>query len=406
MSARNRNFGTAMRERERRIAGLLDDPYDTTAGTAISDTAGNAFWGSLRELKDRAAKAGMGFRADLSGLGRDDMGDPSRAGLYGGLNPIERESAKNRAIMREGDADVAAAKAERFAQDAMVDARRDQLVGDVKSAELERGVNEAFADPRASRQQVLERLPPALRPQFQAQWAKQDAERLTAEAAATKARRDDSPLVAVMGRDGRSILVPRQMAVGQQPASSREQGRAVSSKDAGDIADINTSLAELGRVRGAVKDPGTLTKIQSWMPTFVSEMTGGWTDDANEQNAVISRVRQVIGKAMEGGVLRKEDEIKYRSILPVLGDSKAVLESKIDGVRSMLLGKMNDQLNALQDAGYEVGNFRARGPNNQTGAEPPADPRFSTIREGAKKSIPGIEGGLAEYRNGRWVRVQ
>lgn len=51
--------------------------------------------------------------------------------------------------------------------------------------------------------------------------------------------------------------------------------------------------------------------------------------DARSLQAEIDRVRQVIGKALEGGVLRKEDEEKYKKILPQITDSKDVALNKL-----------------------------------------------------------------------------
>lgn len=45
--------------------------------------------------------------------------------------------------------------------------------------------------------------------------------------------------------------------------------------------------------------------------------------------AEIDRVRQVVGKALEGGVLRKEDEEKYKKILPTMNDTKEVALNKL-----------------------------------------------------------------------------
>jgi len=93
MSARTTNFGISQRERARRVAGLLDDPYDVTGVSAISDPAGNAFYGSLRELGQRAADNGMSFRADIGSIGRlglpteggGRLTDTDRAGIAGNI---------------------------------------------------------------------------------------------------------------------------------------------------------------------------------------------------------------------------------------------------------------------------------------------------------------------------------
>ncbi len=56
--------------------------------------------------------------------------------------------------------------------------------------------------------------------------------------------------------------------------------------------------------------------------------------------ADIARVKQVIGKALEGGVLRKEDEAKYAKILPTLNDTDAVAQSKINAIAEDLQRKL------------------------------------------------------------------
>ena len=51
---------------------------------------------------------------------------------------------------------------------------------------------------------------------------------------------------------------------------------------------------------------------------------------------VSPQVRQRIGKALEGGVLRKEDEEKYKKILPTITDDRGTSDSKIRGLRGAL----------------------------------------------------------------------
>ena len=49
-------------------------------------------------------------------------------------------------------------------------------------------------------------------------------------------------------------------------------------------------------------------------------------DKALKMEAQFAFVRQWVGKAMEGGVLRKEDEIKYRTMLGQLKDPANIVE--------------------------------------------------------------------------------
>lgn len=179
---------------------------------------------------------------------------------------------------------------------------------------------------------------------------------------APKAPAAPEPLVAIM-KDGKPTLVPRSEAVNQTPASNREQGRPVVSGDANRIADFNTSLDDvdvLDAVVSAAGDTGTLAKIQASAPNWVTEITGGWGAEAKSRQAVIDRVKQVIGKALEGGVLRKEDEYKYEKILPTLGDVQSVVLSKMKDLAAAITQRRETLVDALEDAGYDVEGFRKR----------------------------------------------
>jgi hypothetical protein len=175
------------------------------------------------------------------------------------------------------------------------------------------------------------------------------------------------PLVAIMGPDGRPVLVPRSQAVGKQPASSREQGRAVTSGDAGRIADFDTSLDDLAELRTAIPagSTGTIAKVGTMLPNPITEFFG-WTGP-KEKQAVIDRVKQVIGKALEGGVLRKEDEVKYEKILPTIYDNQAVAKSKLDGLERAITQRRLTLLDSLDDAGYDVGQYHSRTTSGPSG---------------------------------------
>lgn len=170
---------------------------------------------------------------------------------------------------------------------------------------------------------------------------------------------ENEPLVAIMGPDGNPVLVPRSKAVGQRPASNREQGRAVTSGDAGRIAEIDNSLDDIKRLGAAIAsagNTGTIAAVGASMPNWVTNMTG-WGTDAKKKQALIDRVKQVIGKALEGGVLRKEDELKYEKILPTIGDPNDVVTSKLSGLDTAIRGKRERAIESLTDAGYDASRF-------------------------------------------------
>ncbi|HEX6038864.1 hypothetical protein, partial [Longimicrobium sp.] len=96
--------------------------------------------------------------------------------------------------------------------------------------------------------------------------------------------------------------------------------------------------------------------------------------DAKQKQATIDRVKQVIGKALEEGVLRKEDEEKYKKILPTIGDPPDVAKAKMDGLWDAIQRRRQTQLDALSDAGYDTARFRERAPRERTAPTSPGQP--------------------------------
>jgi len=146
------------------------------------------------------------------------------------------------------------------------------------------------------------------------------------------------------------------------PAPSTPQTRPVTSGDAGRIADLDTSRDDLAILSTAITQAGatgTAAKVGASMPAWVTDVTG-WGTSAKQKQALIDRVKQVIGKALEGGVLRKEDEVKYEKILPTIADPPAIVISKLKGLDAALLARRQTQLDALADAGYDTSRFQAR----------------------------------------------
>lgn len=150
---------------------------------------------------------------------------------------------------------------------------------------------------------------------------------------------------------------------GWRSGNTREQGRPVTSMDAGKIADLDTGVQLLDQLAPKLAEPGATgieAQIGAAVPNAITQWTG-WGADAKSRQATIDQVKQIIGKALEGGVLRKEDEVKYEKILPTIKDAPEVAKSKLEGLRVTLQQKRQNQLDNLQDAGYEVGRFVERG---------------------------------------------
>lgn len=85
---------------------------------------------------------------------------------------------------------------------------------------------------------------------------------------------------------------------------------------------------------------------------------------ANPYNTVAQTVdarmrtaSQAFGRFMEGGVLRKEDEEKYRQMFPQLADTPDVAKNKLKIVRRQLLQEYKSKRESLGKSGYDVGGF-------------------------------------------------
>ncbi len=63
---------------------------------------------------------------------------------------------------------------------------------------------------------------------------------------------------------------------------------------------------------------------------------------------------QSFGRYMEGGVLRKEDEEKYRKMFPNLSDTPDVATNKLAVVQRLLAARQKSDINALRDQGFDV----------------------------------------------------
>lgn len=108
---------------------------------------------------------------------------------------------------------------------------------------------------------------------------------------------------------------------------------------------------------------------------------------AQTVEAQIRSARQLVGKFMEGGVLRKEDEEKYRKILPDLSDTPEVAKAKVGQLRDLLANQYSGYIKDLQGSGYSTSAF----PNSLFGGESLDD---------AFDSIQGFSQDLSRSQNG------
>lgn len=120
-------------------------------------------------------------------------------------------------------------------------------------------------------------------------------------------------------------------------------------------------------------DTGSMPRIGAAVPGFVTEMTkgmagvepGGFGAGAKNRQAQIALAKQIIGKGLEGGVLRKEDESKYADILPTIQDPDDVVVGKLNGLIGRLSQRRMTYEQAAEDGGYNLPDTRGQGRLNQ-----------------------------------------
>lgn len=83
-----------------------------------------------------------------------------------------------------------------------------------------------------------------------------------------------------------------------------------------------------------------------------------YNTEAQSIDAAIRIQSQEFGKFMEGGVLRKEDEDKYRRMFPNLTDTPETAKNKLNIVKRRLQNKLKSVLSGFEEQGYRTKGFK------------------------------------------------
>ena len=92
------------------------------------------------------------------------------------------------------------------------------------------------------------------------------------------------------------------------------------------IADTQKALDDLGELKNKISE-----NLEFIGPLMGFQRVNPFSKSRRVQ-ADVDRVRQTVGKALEGGVLRKEDEEKYKKILATLTDTPETALYKVDAL--------------------------------------------------------------------------
>lgn len=164
-----------------------------------------------------------------------------------------------------------------------------------------------------------------------------------------------------------------------EKAKKSKEGHILPATQAAMLAEgknIPALLDNLDKTLSSNKDIGgpILGRIQGAYP---------WATDTQKVQAEINAVKQTVGRFLEGGVLRKEDEEKYDKIMPTLKDTPDVRTKKLQIVRGLIEQKHNEYLDSFGKSGYDVHKYQSLGqtkPSNQSQAGPQsaAQPQLSS----------------------------
>ena len=86
-----------------------------------------------------------------------------------------------------------------------------------------------------------------------------------------------------------------------------------------------------------------------------------YNERSSTMDAQLRAASQSFGRFMEGGVLRKEDEDKYRKMFPTLSDTPEVAANKLTIVDRLLKQKQAADVEALGASGYDTAAFGKTG---------------------------------------------
>ena len=134
------------------------------------------------------------------------------------------------------------------------------------------------------------------------------------------------------------------------PLYGNRAGRMPGDKEAGEVQNVTATM--LKTIREAINAKEQILALerhlndyQNWveggktgtwealtvrLPKTLDEVAGDWVVDPRNTDAMIRNTRQLVGKMKEGGVLRKEDEVKYEAMLVNIADSPETAQFKLE----------------------------------------------------------------------------
>ena len=125
----------------------------------------------------------------------------------------------------------------------------------------------------------------------------------------------------------------------------------------------DSAIKEITQSQKALDELDTLESVLNQNLEYLGPISGyqslnPWSE-SRKVLSDIDRVRQSVGKALEGGVLRKEDEEKYKKILATITDTPDTAIYKIQSLRSTIEKDIENYKNNQQMSGRFVGDDKS-----------------------------------------------
>lgn len=179
--------------------------------------------------------------------------------------------------------------------------------------------------------------------------------------------------------EGQIRFTRTQQETGGSGSMTGEGGKPLLSGEINRLTEIDSALGEASALRDKVTSveggTGALAGLQAALPNPVVQALSGagltGAAQAKKRLATVKLAKQIVGKGLEGGVLRKEDEAKYADILPTMSDEPDVAAAKVDQLVAALERKRVAELENLELAGRNVRSFKEKGQSQpQAGGGP------------------------------------
>ena len=158
-------------------------------------------------------------------------------------------------------------------------------------------------------------------------------------------------LAVSQGKDPKEVA---QAVYNWQQTGELPRGKQLTGSDTTKLSDGKVAIDMMISITDIVNSGGT-DPIRG--ATTLVPLLGKYDVEVQNNQAALKRAAQMVGRFMEGGVLRREDEIKYEKMLPNITDKKEVAQGKMIGVLNMLIAKYKTDIDSFKNSGFDTTEF-------------------------------------------------